>query len=160
MRRGTEEKGAMTLIGLGCHWQDIQVGARYRTINRTLTETDLVNFISVTGMLETIFIDATFETGAIRGRFVPAALSYTIIEGLQCQSFFQGTGLALLEVEKKVLRPVMVGDTIHGEIEILAVRPTSKGNRAVVTSMNEILNQDGDKVIAYKAVRMIAGRAQ
>ena len=148
----------MKLIGWGHHWQDIQVGEKFRTIKRTLTETDLVNFISVTGMLETIFIDATFEVGAIKGRFVPAALSYTIIEGLQCQSFFQGTGLALLEVEKKILKPVMVGDTIYGEIEILGIKPTSKGNRAVVTSMNDILNQHGEKVVTYKAVRMMAGR--
>lgn len=148
----------MKLIGWGYHWQDVEVGAKYRTINRTLTETDLINFISVTGMLETIFIDATFEVGAIKGRFVPAALSYTIIEGLQCQSLFQGTGLALLEVEKKILKPVMVGDTIHGEIEILGVKPTSKGNRAVVSSMNDVVNQHGEKVISYKAVRMMAGR--
>ena len=144
--------------GPGTPIQDIEVGERYRTINRTVTETDLVNFISVTGMLETIFIDATFEAGSIKGRFVPAALSYTLIEGLQCQTFFQGTGLALLEVEKKVLKPVMVGDTIHGEIEILAIKPTSKGNRAVVTSMNDVVNQHGEKVISYKAVRMMAGK--
>ena len=148
----------MKLVGWGFFWQDLVLGERYRTINRTLTETDLVNFISVTGMLETIFIDSTFEAGSIKGRFVPAALSYTLIEGLQCQSLFQGTGLALLEVEKKVLNPVMVGDTIHGEIEILGVKPTSKGNRAVVTSMNDVINQNGDKVISYKAVRMMAGR--
>ena len=136
-----------------------KVGERYRTINRTITETDLVNFISVTGMLETIFIDATFEAGTIKGRFVPAALSYTLIEGLQCQTFFQGTGLALLEVEKKILKPVMVGDTIHGEVEVLAIKPTSKGNRAVVTSMNDVVNQRGEKVISYKAVRMMAGKS-
>ena len=136
-----------------------KVGERYRTINRTITETDLVNFISVTGMLETIFIDATFEAGTIKGRFVPAALSYTLIEGLQCQTFFQGTGLALLEVEKKILKPVMVGDTIHGEVEVLAIKPTSKGNRAVVTSMNDVVNQRGEKVISYKTVRMMAGKS-
>ena len=149
----------MNLVGMGHCWQDIQVGERYRTINRTVTETDLVNFISVTGMLETIFIDATFEGGSIKGRFVPAALSYALIEGLQCQGFFQGTGLALLEMEKKVLKPVMVGDTIHAEIEILAIKPTSKGNRAVVTSMNDVVNHHGEKVITYKAVRMMAGRS-
>jgi acyl dehydratase len=148
----------MKLVGIGYHWQDIKVGDRFRTINRTITETDVVNFICVTGMLETIFIDATFDTGAIKGRFAPAALSYGLIEGLQCQTFFQGTGLALLEIEKKVLKPVMVGDTIHAEIEILGVKPTSKGNRAVVTSMNDVINQRGEKTMTYKAVRMMAGR--
>jgi acyl dehydratase len=86
-------------------------------------------------------------------------LSYTLIEGLQCQSFMQGTGLALLEVEKKVLKPVMVGDTIHGEIEVLSIKPTSKGNRAVVATLNDVVNQHGEKVISYKAVRMLAGRS-
>ena len=92
------------------------------------------------------------------GRVAPAALSYTIIEGLLCQSTMQTTGLALLEVEKKVLKPVFAGDTIHGEVEVTAVRPTSKGNRGIVTTQNNIVNQDGEMVITYRAVRMMAGR--
>ena len=40
----------------------------------------------------------------------------------------------------------------------MAIKPTSKGNRAVVTTQNSIVNQKGETVIAYKAVRMMAGR--
>jgi acyl dehydratase len=69
------------------------------------------------------------------------------------------SGLALLEIEKKVLKPTFVGDTIHSEVEVLAIKPTSKGNRAVVTTLNHIVNQKGERLIAYKAVRMMAGRA-
>ena len=54
--------------------------------------------------------------------------------------------------------PVFAGDTVHAEVEVLNVRPTSKGNRGIVTTMNNIVNQDGVTVIAYKAVRMMAGR--
>ena len=92
------------------------------------------------------------------GRVSPAALVYTITEGLLCQSTMQTTGLALLEVEKKVLGPVFAGDTIHAEVEVLSIRPTSRGNRGIVTTMNNVLNQKGDKVIEYRAVRMMAGR--
>lgn len=150
----------MKTVGVGYYWEDYNVGDRFRTLNRTITETDLVNFISVTGMLETIFTDLTFSEkhGAIKGRAVPAACTYTIIEGLLCQSAIQGTGLALLEIEKKVLKPVFAGDTVHAEIEIEEVRPTSKGQRGIVTSLNNIVNQRGETVITYRAVRMVAGR--
>ena len=40
---------------------------------------------------------------------------------------------------------------------MVAIKPTSRGNRAVVTTMNNIVNQRGETVIVYKAVRMMAG---
>ena len=63
----------------------------------------------------------------------------------------QGTGLAMLELNKKVLAPVRVGDTIHGEVEITSVRPTSKGNRGIVASKIEVKNQHDEVVIVYEA---------
>src|SRR6516164_293413 len=69
----------MQTLGLGFTWEQLSPGQRFRTLNRTITETDLVLFTGVTGMLETIFIDRTFaaEKGAIQGQFVPAALTYS-----------------------------------------------------------------------------------
>jgi acyl dehydratase len=151
----------MQTLGLGFTWEDLSPGQRFRTINRTLTETDLVLFTGVTGMLESIFIDHTFgaEKGAIEGQFVPAALSYSLIEGLLCQSMIQGTGLAMLDLKKQVLAPVRVGDTIHGEVEVLSVRPTSQGNRGIVVSRIDVRNQHQETVISYEATRMLAGRS-
>ena len=154
------ESRLMKTIGHGYYWNDLEVGFKFRTLNRTITESDLVGFINTTGMLEMIFIDQTFaHEGGIKGRVVPAALPYALMEGLLCQTVQQMTGLALLEIEKKVLKPTLVGDTIHSEVEVVAIKPTSRGNRAVVTTMNNIVNQQGDTVISYKAVRMMAGRA-
>jgi len=108
----------------------------------------------------TIFIDRTFGgKGAIAGQFVPAALTYSLIEGLLCQSMIQGTGLAMLELKKQVLAPVRVGDTVHGEIEVVSVRPTSKGNRGIVVSKIDVKNQDDEVVMTYEATRMLAGRS-
>jgi acyl dehydratase len=153
-------EGQMQTVGLGMTWEQLSVGQKFRTLNRTITETDLVMFTGVTGMLEVIFTDHTFgaERGTIQGRFVPAALTYCLIEGLLCQSMIQGTGLAMLELKKEVMAPVRVGDTIHGEIEVTSVRPTSKGNRGIVGSRIEIKNQHGEVVIRYEATRMLAGK--
>jgi 3-hydroxybutyryl-CoA dehydratase len=150
----------MQTLGLGFTWEQLTAGQRFRTLNRSITETDLVMFTGVTGMLETIFIDRTFgDKGAIEGQFVPAALTYSLIEGLICQTMIQGTGLAMLELKKKKLAPVRVGDTVHGEIEVLSVRPTSKGNRGIVASKIDVKNQHGETVMSYEATRMLAGRA-
>ena len=147
-----------TLLGQGFFWQDLTVGQVFRTFRRTVTETDLVNFISCTGMLEAIFIEEGYEGGAIQGRPVPGALTYTLIEGFILQTMIQGTGLAMLELVQKIQRPVVVGDTIHAEVEVTAVRPTSTRNRAVVTSDIRVFNQRGELVMTYTATRLLAGR--
>ena len=112
----------MKTAGIGFYWDDLTVGEKFRTLNRTITEPDIVNFIGVTGMVETLFTDLSFAAhgGVIQGRVVPAACTYTMIEGLLCQATMQTTGLALLEVEKKVLKPVFAGDTVHAEVEVTA----------------------------------------
>lgn len=150
----------MRTVGLGLHWDELEIGERFRTINRTVTEADLVNFINACGMVEMIFTDTTYAgQGAIAGaRPVPGALCYTFAEGLLVQSTMQHTGLAMLETELKVLGPTNVGDTIHVEVEVLNVRATSKGNRGIVTTRNDVVNQRGETVVTYKAVRMMKGR--
>lgn len=145
-------------LGQGFVWQDLRVGQRFRTFRRTITETDLVQFIGVTGMLEAIFIEEGYEGGAMPGRPVPGALTYTLIEGFILQTMIQGTGLAMLELHQKILAPVLVGDTIEAMVEVTDIRPTSKSARAVVTSRIDVFNQRGVAVMTYTATRLLAGR--
>lgn len=149
----------LPLLGQGFHFQDLEVGQKFRTYRRTVTETDLVNFISVTGMLEMIFIEAEGAATGIGGRPVPAALTYTLIEGFILQTMIQGTGLAMLELTQKILAPVRVNDTIHAIISVTGIRPTSKGNRAVVDSQVDVYNQRNEQVMTYSARRLLAGRS-
>jgi len=147
---------AIPLTGRGKYWQELQVGEKVRTYKRTITETDLVNFISVTGMLEVIFIDTTYA-GAVAGRMVPAALTYGMIEGFIFQSLIQGVGLALLRVSIEARAPTFVGDTIWATVETVAIKPTSKGNRAIIDSAVTVYNQAEAVVLTYTVRRMLAG---
>ena len=153
----------MDYVGLGLHWNDLTEGQKFRTINRTITEADLVNFINATGMVEMIFTDATYSDrhGAIKGaRPVPGALVYCFCEGLLVQGTMQMTGLAMLETTMKMTGPTNVGDTIHCEVEVLSVRETSKPGRGIVKTRNLGVNQNGDVVLEYEVARMVAGAAQ
>ncbi|MBY4948584.1 MaoC family dehydratase [Cupriavidus respiraculi] len=149
---------ALPRLGQGFYWQDLTEGQVFRTFRRTVTETDLVNFIGVTGMLEAIFIEDGYEGGAMAGRPVPGALTYSLIEGFILQTMIQGTGLAMLELTQKIHGPVVVGDTVWATVTVTGIRPTSKSGRAVVDSTIEVYNQRNEKVMTYTARRLLAGR--
>ncbi|MGZ0187822.1 MAG: MaoC family dehydratase [Alphaproteobacteria bacterium] len=152
----------MRTVGLGIAFDELKAGDKFQTINRTITEADLVNFINATGMVEMIFTDATFSDrhGAIKGaRPVPGALVYCFCEGLLVQGTMQMTGLAMLETTMKMVGPTNVNDTIHCEVEVLSVRETSKGGRGIVKTRNQGINQNGDVVLEYEVSRMVAGAA-
>src|SRR6266705_1601497 len=111
-------------VGLGIYWQDLPVGRRFKTVGRTVTETDVVNFVSCTGMLEVLFTNTEFlkKDSAIKGRVAPGALVFTFAEGLLTQAVMQGVGFAFLHMELDIKGPTFVGDTIHVECEVIECR--------------------------------------
>ena len=152
----------MKLLGQGLYWQEMPVGAKFKTFGRTVTETDIVNFISCTGFLEVLFTDMEFvkNHSAIQGRVAPGALVYALAEGMTMLGTIQGTGLAFLHMELDVKAPTFAGDTIHCEIEVIEQRPTSKGGRGLVRTRNTVINQRGETVLVFTPLRMMAGRPE
>ncbi|MEO8651471.1 MAG: MaoC family dehydratase N-terminal domain-containing protein [Hyphomicrobiaceae bacterium] len=152
----------MKLLGQGLYWQEMPVGAKFKTFGRTITETDIVNFISCTGFLEVLFTDMEFvkNHSAIQGRIAPGALVYALAEGMTMLGTIQGTGLAFLHMELDVKAPTFAGDTIHCEIEVIEQRPTSKGNRGLVRTRNTVINQRGETVLVFTPLRMMAGKPE
>ena len=152
----------METVGLGLYFEDLPVGRQFRTIGRSITETDIVNFISCTGILEVMFTDLEFQKSRtdIKGRVAPGMLVFNLAEGLLVQATMQHTGLALLNIEINIEKPVFVGDTIHVEAEVVeARRSNSRPDRGLVRCRNKIVNQHGVVVQSYTPLRMVAGRA-
>ena len=147
----------MDTVGLGFYWDDLKVGYKFKTVGRTVTEADITIFTGVTGMTEVLFNNIEFlkSESAIQGRPAPGALVYSFAEGLLVQSTMQGTGLAFLECEFKVLKPVSAGDTIHVECEVTEHRLTSKGDRGLVRFANRVVNQRGEAVLEYNPLRLL-----
>ena len=150
----------MIQLGQGKHWDELKIGDRFKSWGRTITDADIVNFINATGMLEVLFTDAEFraKSSAIPGRVAPAALIYSVAEGMLFITLIQGTGLAFLNAEINVKGPVVAGDTIHVEVEVTDVRPTSKNDgRGLVRTHNEVINQRGEVVLVYTPLRLVKG---
>jgi acyl dehydratase len=138
----------------GRTWEEMEVGSRFRTASRTVTETDLVSFVTLFGFNEPLFWDARHAASAgFKGRLVPGALTYCMAEGLVLQTHvLHGTGLAFMGMQLDVQKPVYVGD-------VLETRAASSGAaRGVVTTRISVFNQDDDEVLVFVPVRLIRGR--
>jgi len=145
----------------GLTYDQVKVGDRFRSANPTITETDLISFITLTGMNEPLFLD---ELGSVEanysGRLIPGALVFSYAEGLVMQSgVIHGTGMAFLRADVDTKGPVFVGDTILCLVEVTERRAASSGNRGIVTTRNTVVKRDGTVVLEYTPVRMIRGAA-
>jgi acyl dehydratase len=146
------------MLSEGLNFEGHAVGATYRTLARTVSETDIVNFVNLGGFTEPLFMDMEFVARAslFKRRAAPGALTFALSEGLVMQTgLIHGTGMAWLGGEIKVVAPVLEGDTIRVEVEVVDKRETSKADRGIVTYRHRVRNQRDEVVMEAKIQRMI-----
>jgi acyl dehydratase len=158
----SKDKNGLDIYGIGIYWDDVEIGYRFRTLGRTITEADITLFVGTTGMVEEMFTNVEYvaEVSVIGSRPAPGSLVFCIAEGLLMQSTMQRTGMAFLEADLKILRPTTAGDTIHVECEVVEARATSKEGRGLMRTANKIVNQRGEIVATYNPLRMVKSRPQ
>lgn len=145
---------AKTLI-TGLSAEQLVAGEIYQTAPRTITETDLVNFVNAAWFTEEIFTNIATPTGiALHGRIVPAALVYSYAEGLN-MPYLNQVGLAFLGADIAVKNPTYVDDTIHVEFRVIENRLTSKPEKSLVKTENVVYKQDGSVVMIYSPLRLL-----
>lgn len=153
-----KDKDGIDIVGLGMHFDEMPVGRKFKTIGRTITEADLVSFINATGFTEVLFTNTEFlrETSDIKGRVVPGALVFSMAEGLLMQAAMQHTGFAFLEMNLKVHAPTLVGNTIQVVCEVIEARPSSsRPDRGLVRTVNQVVNEKGNVVMTYTPLRFV-----
>lgn len=109
----------------GLYFEDFMPEKKFVTAKRTITETDLVNFVTLCGFFEPLFTDQPFAESEtpFGARIAPGALSLAYAEGLSILSgIIHRTGMAFLGLELQIHKPVFIGDTIGVEIEVLEKR--------------------------------------
>lgn len=152
----------METIGLGLYFEDLPIGRQFQTVGRTITEADIINFVNCTGMVEVLFTNREFlaRDSDIHGRPAPGALVYAVSEGLLIQATMQHTGLAFLHMELSIEHPVVAGDTIHAECEVIeARRSKSRPGRGLVRTRVRVVKQDGVTGLIYTPLRLVRCRS-
>jgi acyl dehydratase len=144
------------------HYEDLDVGQRWLTGARTVTEADIVAFAGLSGDFNPIHVDAEHAATTRFGeRIAHGALVLAIATGLrQQQGVFRGTLKAWLGMrEWRFQAPVRIGDTIQVVAEIKERRETKDPAAGLVVQAVEVHNQRDEVVASGEFVTLMARRA-
>jgi acyl dehydratase len=135
----------------------LELGGRFRSPGRTITETDIVSFASLTGDCHPLHTDVEWAAESeFNGRIAHGMLLLSYCVGLV--PLDPAHVLALRGFERVAFkRPVRIGDTIHVEGELESKKVLDDATGLVVFAW-KIVNQRSE-VVTLAKVRVVWRRA-
>jgi acyl dehydratase len=136
---------------------------RFKTHRRTITETDIVNFVNVAGLHEPFFIDMDYirqnMTGAHRSRFAPGPMIISLGMGLLATyvagvieralaGHAVGAFGGMTGLQARLRGALFPGDTIHVEGEARLRPPTARGY-TLMDIQHLVINQRGETIADF-----------
>lgn len=143
--------------------EDYEVGEVFTSPARTITETDVVLFASLTGDWHPLHTDDTYARTTMFGeRIAHGMLTFSIgmvlVLRLGQNIYLPKYFIAMAGVDGlRFTAPVKLGDTIHSVNRVagLDVKDTSRG---VLQYESEIRNQDDKTVVRWTSRMLVARR--
>ncbi len=122
-------------------FDELNIGDKAST-ERTLIEKDLVLFAAVSGDVNPIHLDADYAAKtSFKQRIAHGAWSASLISATLA-TIMPGPGTIYLSQSLKYLRPVLIGDSLKIEVEVLSKNEKTKR----VEFKCQVTNQDGKTV--------------
>jgi len=134
---------------LNLYFDEFELGDRFRTASRTISEQDVETFAELTGDLNPLHLDEEFARATRFGdRVVHGMLTLSVTGGLRYP--LNGDRLVCLYgIERiRMVRPVRIGDSVRVEGEVGSLTPKDAGG--VVTFAEEVINQDDQRVSIFE----------
>ena len=141
---------------------------RLTSHRRTITETDIVNFVNLVGLHEPPFIDMEWVKETMPGlhnqRFAPAPFLISLGMGLVSTSVTNlvntiaeqekfGPFHGMVGLEAKIKNPAFPGDTLYAELEAAVDRKTTKGQTLV--NLEHILRNQRDEIVVIFTEKLL-----
>jgi acyl dehydratase len=146
----------------GRYFEDYEVGEVYQhAVRRTVTETDNVWFSAITHNPQPLHIDEEFARTTIHGtRIVNSLFTLALVVGIGVEDTTFGTTLGNLGFEEVAFpAPVLHGDTIHAETEVVAKRESkSRPGTGIVTYEHRGFNHRDELVCRCRRNALIVFR--
>ena len=141
------------------YFEDFDVGARYPTRVRTITDADHDAFCKLVGYDVPLFLDDAYARArGLPGRICPSHLIMSFSTAMT-GDLFRDTIIAMVALDKaRFIAPVRPGDTLRTEVEVVSKRPGSHGDRGVVVFRDHVYNQLGQEVFCNDKTVLIKKR--
>jgi acyl dehydratase len=135
-------------LATGLYFEEFEIGAKYVSQGRTVTEADVAAFAGLSGDFNPLHTDARFAATTPFGeRIAHGMLTVAMSTGMSnWTGIFAGTTIALVEQNIKYTGAVKFGDTVHLEMEVTEKKETSKPDKGIINIAARMLN-DADQVV-------------
>lgn len=123
--------------------EHIEAGERYVSSRVTVTEAHIVGFACLTGDFNPLHMDevAARENGFGR-RIAHGMLGHSLSTGLR-SPIDDWDIAAFMETRRRFVAPILAGDTVNYEAEVLEVRPSRTKPFSLVRVAIRLKNQEG-----------------
>jgi acyl dehydratase len=145
-------------FAMGRYFEDFRDGEEIRTLGRTMTEADIVNFSGFSGDFNPLHTDAEYAAKQpFKGRIAHGMCGFSMAVGLLVRTnIFEGTIMAFFGIENwRFKAPVMLGDTIHGVARVAEKKETSKPDRGLMVFDFDVINQKGISTMGGRLLVMM-----
>jgi acyl dehydratase len=133
---------------LGKYYEDLEIGEKFTSSSRTITEADVVDFARISGDYNPLHIDSQYaQTTRFKKRIAHGALTFSVMTGLWDRlGIMRETLIAFYGVDTlRFLNPVYIGDTIHVESEV--TEKQDRGKDGLITVLSTVFNQRNENVM-------------
>ena len=130
------------------YFDELEIGEKFVTRGRTMTESDVIFFCMLTGNWLELHSNVEYaKTTQFGQRIVQGSLAFSIIAGL-VPTGTPGRIIAFYGVDRlRFLKLVFIGDTLHAETEITDLQDKDEKS-GVTTHQVSLINQRGETVQA------------
>ncbi len=138
---------------MGRLFDDFEIGQRFVTPGRTITEADIVAFSGLTGDYNPVHTDEVFAAASDFGsRIAHGPMGIGIAFGLASRlDLIDGTVVALLGVTWDFKAPMRPGDTIRALIAVTEKRPVKNPALGLIELAIDIVGQHDETQQSGKA---------
>jgi acyl dehydratase len=132
----------------GRYFEDFEIGERFTTEEREITERDIVQFADLTGDRNALHLDAAYaKTTEFGERIAHGLLGLSIASGLWVQlGLLEKTIIAFLGLEWKFIAPVRIGDRVHVILSVIEKKETKRADRGIIRFGAIFLSKDKEAV--------------
>ncbi len=142
------------------YFEDYALGEQIVSPGRTITETDIVNFASLTGDWHPLHTNADYAKDTPFGERIAHGM---LILSVGSALFFRlgpyvhlpKSFIAFYGMDSvRFVNPVRIGDTIHTEMEITGLEEKDE-KRAVISAIYRVINQNNQDVAVYHTKALV-----
>lgn len=156
----TSEMVSRTIGQPDYRWEDLSVGDVVRGPGMTITDAHLITWAGLTGDIVSLHLDEKYAATTQFGqRIAHGPLTLSLALGLITQTGCFSNVVAWLGLDAvRAKHPVLVGDTLRPEAEVVEARETKKAGQGIWSLAYRVVNQNGEEVMTFRSGFMVRRR--